>query len=87
MSGPNAGPIEWEQVTVQGRPAVLYSRTDNLSPTYEVTYRWLVVTLGETGIELYPVPMSEEGKETNPLDDDEAIVALAEDLVPVPSGP
>jgi hypothetical protein len=87
MSGPNAGPIEWEQVTVLDQPATLYSRTDNFSPTYEVTYRWLVVTLGETAIELYPVPMSEDGQEMNPLNDTEALVALAEDLAPVPDEP
>jgi hypothetical protein len=87
MSGPNAGPIEWEQVTVQGQPATLYSRTDIFSPTYEVTYRWLVLTLGETVIELYPVPMSEEGREINPLNNTEALVALAEDLAPVPDEP
>jgi hypothetical protein len=87
MSGPNAGPIQWEQVTVQGQPATLYSRTDSLSSTYKVTYRWLVVTLGRTVIEFYPVPMSEDGQEKNPLNDDEAIVALAEDFVPVPDGP
>ena len=58
-----------------------------LSPTYEVTYRWLVVTLGETAIELYPVPMSEEGQENNPLNNTEVLVGLAEDLAPVPSGP
>jgi len=72
---------------VQGQPATLYSETDDLSPTYEVTYRWLVVTLGETAIELYPVPMSEDGEETNPLNDTEALIALAEDLVPVPDEP
>ena len=87
MQGPNAGPIESEQVTVQGQPAVLYSRTDNLSPTYEVTYRWLVLTLGETAIEVYPVPMSEDGQEKNPLSDTEALVGLAEDLAPVPDEP
>jgi len=81
------GPIEQEEVAVSGRPAVLYSRTDNLSPTYEVTYRWLVVTLGETTIELYPVPMSEEGQENNPLNNTEVLVGLAEDLAPVPDEP
>lgn len=81
------GPIQQEQVMVQGQPATLYSETDDLSPTYEVTYRWLVVTLGETAIELYPVPMSEDGEETNPLNDTEALIALAEDLVPVPDEP
>jgi hypothetical protein len=77
---PTAGPIEQEQVTVQAQPATLYFETDHLSPTYEVTYRWLVVTLGETTIELYPVPMSEEGKENNPLNNTEV-------LVPVPDEP
>jgi hypothetical protein len=87
MQGPNAGPIESEEVTVQGEPATLYSRTDIFSATYEVTYRWLVVTLGETVIELYPIPISEEGRETNPLNDTEALIALAEDLAPVPDEP
>jgi hypothetical protein len=81
------GPIQQEHVMVQGQPATLYSRTDHLSPTYEVTYRWLVLTLGETVVELYPVPMSEDGQEKNPLNDTEALVALAEDLVPVPDEP
>jgi hypothetical protein len=87
MQGPNAGPIGQEQVRVQGEPATLYSRTDIFSPTYQVTYRWLVVTLGQTAIELYPVPISEEGQETNPLNNTEALLALAEALVPVPSEP
>jgi hypothetical protein len=77
------GPIQQEQVTVQGQPATLYFKTDRPSPTYEVTYRWLVVTLGETTIELYPIPMTKEGQEVNPLNNKEAIVALAEALVPV----
>lgn len=81
------GPIQQEQVRVQGQPAVLYLKTERLSPTYEVTYRWLVLTLGETTIELYPIPMSEEGQEINPLNDNEALVALAEALVPVPAQP
>lgn len=81
------GPIQQEQVTAQGRPATLYFKTDRLSSTYEVTYRWLVLILGETAIELYPVPMSEDGEEENPLNSTEALVALAEDLVPVPPEP
>jgi len=87
LQTPKAGPIESQQVTVQGEPATLYSRTDIFSPTYEVTYRWLVVTLGETTIELYPVPISEEGQEENPLNDTEALIALAQGLVPVPDEP
>ncbi len=87
MQDPNAGPIESEVVTVQGQPAILYFRTDRLSPTHEETYRWLVLTLGETVIELHPIPMSEEGQEMNPLNDTEALVALAEDLAPVPDEP
>jgi hypothetical protein len=87
MQNPNAGPIEQKQVTVQAEPATLYSRTDRLSPTYEVTYRWLVVTLGDTAIELYPTPMSEDGQEINPLNNTEALVALAGDLAPVPAEP
>jgi hypothetical protein len=81
------GPIEEEQVTVQGRPATLYFKTDRLSPTYEVTYHWLVLTLGGTTIELYPVPMSEEGQEIDPLNNREALLALAEALVPVAARP
>jgi|GEM_PF-5237507 len=82
-----AGPIEQEEVTVQGQPATLYLKTDRLSPTYELTYQWLVFTLGETTIEIYPTPMSKEGQEVNPLNNKEAIVALAEGLVPVPAQP
>lgn len=81
------GPIQEEQVTVQGQPAILYLKTDRLSPTYEVTYRWLVITLGETTIEIYPTPMSEEGQEVNPLNDNEPLAALAEALVPIPAQP
>ncbi len=81
------GPIQQDQVTVQGQPATLYFKTERLSPTYEVTYRWLVLTLGDTTIELYPIPMSEEGQEVNPLNNKEALVALAEALVPVPAQP
>jgi hypothetical protein len=87
MQNPNAGPIQSEQVTVLDQPAILYSRTDNLSASYAVTYRWLVATLGETAIELYPVPMSEDGQEINPLNNREALLALGEALVPVPSEP
>ncbi len=81
------GPIQREQVTVQGQPATLYFKTDRLSPTYEVTYHWLVLTLGDTTIELYPIPMSEEGQEINPLNDNEALVPLAEALLPIPAQP
>ena len=81
------GPIQQEQVTVQGQSATFYSQTNRLSPTYEVTYRWLVLTLGETAIELYPIPMSEEGREINPLNNTEALIAVAEALVPVPAQP
>ena len=81
------GPIQQEQVTVQGQSATLHFKTDQLSPTYEVTYHWLVLTLGETSIELYPIPMSEEGQELYPLNNKEAIVAVAEALVPVRAQP
>lgn len=81
------GPVQQEEVTVQGQPATLYAKSERLSPTYDVAYHWLVLTLGETTIELYPIPMSEEGQEINPLNNKEAIVALAEALVPVPAQP
>jgi len=80
-------PIEQDEVVVLGQRATLYSHIDRLYSPDEVTYRWLVVTLGETTIELYPIPMSEEGREVNPLNNTEALVALAEDLAPVPGEP
>jgi hypothetical protein len=81
VPGPGGAPVELypetqeEQVTVQGQPATL--NTARLSATNEVTHRWLAVILGETIIELH---VEEEG----PFESKEAILALAEDLAPVP---
>ena len=80
------GPIEQEEVAVLGQPATLYSHVDRLYSPDEATYRWLVFTRGETVIELHPMPMSEEEGD-NPFNNTEALVALAEALVPVPSEP
>jgi len=84
VPGPGGAPTEAypqvheERVTVQGRPATL--NTARLSVNNEVTHRWLVVTLGETIIELH---VEEEG----PFESKEAILALAQALVPVPEQP
>ena len=84
VPGPGGAPTEAypqvheERVTVQGQPATL--NTARLSVNNEVTHRWLVVTLGETVIELH---IEEEG----PFESKEAILALAQALVPVPEQP
>jgi hypothetical protein len=71
------GPIEQEEVAVSGQPAILYSSSDGND-------RWLVFTRGETVIELHPMTMSEEEGNINPFNNTKALVALAEDLAPVP---
>ena len=72
------GPIEQEEVAVSGQPAILYSSSEG-------NYRWLVFTREETVIELHPMSMSEEEGKINPFNNTKALVALAEDLAPVPS--
>jgi hypothetical protein len=81
------GPIEQEEVAVLGQPATLYVAIDRLYCAHEMTYRWLVLTLGETAIELHPTPVCDEGQENNPLNNTEVLVGLAEDLAPVPDEP
>jgi hypothetical protein len=77
-------PIEQEEVTVADHPAALYSSSEVMS---ETTYLWLMFTRGETVIELHAMPTAGVEGETNPFNNTETLIALAEALVPVPSGP
>jgi hypothetical protein len=81
------GPIEQEEVTVAGQPAIIYSYVDRLYSSSGANYRWLVFTRGETVIELHPMPTAGVEGETNPFNNTETLIALAEALVPVPEGP
>jgi hypothetical protein len=70
-------------VAVRGATGVLYA--SSVAPG--LTAHSLVLTLDSTTIELWTVPAEKDGQDVNAHNSPEALIALAEDLAPVPDEP
>ena len=86
---PNAagglGGYSRRDVVVRGVTAVLHISHATLVSTFPS--HSLVLSLGDTTIELATVPMVKDGQDVNAFNNPEALVALAEALAPVPAEP
>jgi hypothetical protein len=72
-------------MVVRGVAGVLHVSHATLVPTFPS--HSLVFSLGGTTVELATVPCVKDGQDVNAFNNPEALLAVAEALVPVPSGP